>query len=307
MPDRTADVTCTRPQKCALCPKTLCNLYFAHRGGCPQAPASQQGRLRKLGDDTKTDVDPSALQKNAFEQRLVVEMAAVSGGVGSIWSSADKAALIATTAPTVSLSGGAGGGAGVGSSGVGGASASVGATDAAGGGSVAGGVDANEIVVCGACSTLLWNKAVEEWRWAADASLVPAHAQGRPDCWCVLVVLMTLLVFVIHALRYRAYQLQHGSSWQFSTEDSLPHVLLSAVTCAVSRFSSPSACNFFLNNYVVYAVKYLASELTLLRFCGWVVFVSVFFSLRYGKECRTQTHNAGHQQRYNHICERSSR
>lgn len=172
--------------------------------------------LRKLGDDAKRAVDPSALQKNVFEQVLTAEMAAAAlpSGIASVWQSADKAALITTVFPSkaaavlrgasggaghnvAGAAGGAAGAAGAGSgagsaAGAGGAGGAGNGTSSAGGAS--GGVGSvDDVVVCEECSTRLWNKAVEEWRWAADASLIPARAQGRPDCWYVCVHLSSVI------------------------------------------------------------------------------------------------------------------
>eukprot|EP00035_Acanthoeca_spectabilis_P000272 m.72310 g.72310 ORF g.72310 m.72310 type:complete len:281 (-) comp10104_c0_seq2:373-1215(-) len=59
MPNRSADPTCDRPQKCLGCNRAMCNLYYAYKGGCRVNPLPERMRLRKLGDDTKTEIPPS--------------------------------------------------------------------------------------------------------------------------------------------------------------------------------------------------------------------------------------------------------
>eukprot|EP00035_Acanthoeca_spectabilis_P012131 m.214903 g.214903 ORF g.214903 m.214903 type:complete len:533 (-) comp15537_c0_seq8:17-1615(-) len=150
MPNRRGDATLDRPQRCVCCNRNYCNLYYEYKGGCRGGfGGGDRAKLRKLGDDVKTELPRQALRGNTFELGLIPAMVGADG-VGSIWTAADKAALVQAVFPAV-------------------AAADVGTGD--------------DCVTCGSCSDQLWRRAVDDWRFAADASLVPAHAQSRPNCW----------------------------------------------------------------------------------------------------------------------------
>eukprot|EP00037_Helgoeca_nana_P002510 m.34320 g.34320 ORF g.34320 m.34320 type:complete len:376 (-) comp12638_c0_seq1:277-1404(-) len=149
MPNRIADVTSTRPQRCVCCSRGFCNMYYEYKGGCGVTPLPDKFRLRKLVDEVKTELSAHALQGNSYEIGLVLEMTGTDG-VNSIWGATDMGALIRAVFPFV-------------------AAASLG--------------DGSDAVACGICSDMLWRRAIDDWRWAADTTLVPAHAQSRPICW----------------------------------------------------------------------------------------------------------------------------